>query len=68
MAEGQLAFRNLSSVFNVSEGICFNCAVDIVLLVHTELVNEVGLRNSLVNAIGRYTILTVTVRLHIIFL
>ncbi len=59
--QSQIVFYNLTSVFNVRRGICFNCSVDIVMLVHTELVNEVGLKNSLVNATGDYSDLSVMV-------
>ncbi len=50
-----MVLYNLTSVFNITEGICSDCSVDIVILVHTELVNEVGLHNSLVNATGYYS-------------
>ncbi len=60
--QAQLVFQNLSSVLSGSSGICTECPSEIVILIHTVLINEVGNRNSLVNATGRYAGLTVMVR------
>ncbi len=61
--QAQLVFQNLTSVLSGSSGICTECPSEIVILIHTVLINEVGNRSPLVNATGRYAGLTVMVRI-----
>ncbi len=60
--QAQLVFQNLTSVLSGDSGVCSACSREIVMLIHTVLINEVGDRSSLVNATGRYASQTVMVR------
>ncbi len=63
--QAQVVFQNLSSVLNGSNRVCTECPSEIIMLIHTVLINEVGDRSSLVNATGRYAGQTVEVRVDI---
>ncbi len=52
--QAQLVFQNLTSVLSGGSGICSECSTEIVLLIHTSLINDVGDRSALVTASSYY--------------
>ncbi len=53
-SQAQLVFQNLTSVLSGGSGICSECSTEIVLFIHTSLINDVGDRSALVTASSHY--------------